>query len=85
VLRSSPTADFEAVLGGTGLTQLVNLTALIEGSQILLTRASPTQAEHHCQSLGHRAPPEQQTSWPARCTLTPRSSKPELYRHSRWR
>jgi len=42
-------------------------------------RASPTQAEHHCQApWPSRSHPSRQTSWPARCTLTPAFVEPSL-------
>jgi len=85
-LRSSPTADFEAALGGNGLTQLVNLTALIEGSQILLmARFADATGALLPVPLAIALTPEQADQLAGSLHAHAAFVEPELYRHSRWR
>jgi hypothetical protein len=85
-LGSSPTADFEAALGGTGLTQLVNLTALIEGNHILLTaRFADTTGALLPVPLAIALTPEQADQLAGALHAHAAFAEPELYRHSRWR
>jgi len=84
-LRSSPTTDFEAALGGNGPAQLVNLTALIESNHILLTaRFADTTGRLLPVPLAIALTPEQADQLAGSLHAHAAFIEPELYRHSRW-